>query len=87
MLPSSSHLSGRSPQPAFVRKVRVSSRLSRRRRIDILIWVCWVLIAAKSALVVWAVDAFRIPFSPLWVIVPTVTFATLCTLIYYRRRC
>jgi hypothetical protein len=84
------HLISRRPAPdyetGFVRDVRVTHRPARSRRVERLIWICWGLIAIKSVVVVWAVKHYRIPFSPLWVIVPTVVFASLCTGVYYLRR-
>jgi hypothetical protein len=71
-------------EQGFVRAVR-PSRKRRNRKIEVLIWVCWVLIALKSVFVVWAVRHYHIPFSPLWVILPTIAFAALCTWVYYRR--
>jgi uncharacterized membrane protein len=44
-----------------------------------------VLIALKSWLVIWAVAKYHVPIHPLWVIVPTVLFALLCTLVYLLR--
>jgi membrane protein YdbS with pleckstrin-like domain len=61
-------------------------RLLRRRRVQTIIYVLWGLIIAKSFLVVWAVNHFAIPFSPLWVIAPTVTFAFVATAAYYLMR-
>ena len=54
-----------------------------RRRVEVLIYVCWGLIVLKAFVVVWAVDYFSIPFNPLWVIAPTVAFAFLATAAYY----
>ena len=59
-------------------------RLSRhRRRIETLIFFCWGLIVLKCFVVVWAVHRYAMPFSPLWVIAPTVGFAFLATSLYY----
>ena len=69
----------------FLREVRPVRRRVRSRKVDRLFIVAWALIALKSAIVIWAIQRYHIPFSPLWVIVPTVAFAGLCTLVYYRR--
>ena len=62
-------------------------RLSRhRRRIETLIGVCWGLIVLKCFAVVWVVHHYAMPFSPLWVIAPTVVFAFLATSLYYALR-
>ena len=61
-------------------------RSARNIRLERLILACWVLIAIKSVAVVWAVRHYHVPFSPLWVIVPTVLFAALCTAVYYWRK-
>ena len=49
-------------------------RRIRNPRIERLFIIAWILIAIKSVVVVWAVGHYHIPFSPLWVIVPTVVF-------------
>ena len=41
--------------------------------------VVWLLIALKCALVWWAINAWHVPFHPLWIVIPTVVFATLAT--------
>jgi peptidoglycan/LPS O-acetylase OafA/YrhL len=83
------HLISRRMQPGydrrFVRGVAVRKRPVRNRRMERLIWICWGLIAVKSAFVAWAVPHYRIPFSPLWVILPTIAFAALCTAVYHWR--
>ena len=62
------------------------SRRVRHPRIERLFLLAWILIVLKSVFVVWAVDHYHIPFSALWVIVPTVAFAGLCTAVYFGRR-
>jgi len=57
--------------------------LRRRKRIETLIGVCWGLIVLKTFLVVWAVHHYAMPFSPMWVIAPTVTMAFIATSAYY----
>lgn len=65
----------------FVAEVRV--RRQRNPRVEKLIVVCWLLIAAKCALVMWLVDHYNMDFSPLWVNAPTVFFALMCTAAYF----
>ncbi len=69
----------------FVRGVAVRRKPARNPRMERLIWICWGLIAVKSAFIAWAVPHYRIPFSPLWVILPTIAFAALCTAVYHLR--
>jgi len=73
-------------ETGFVRSVRVRARRPRNRKVEIIIAVCWILIAVKTVFVFWACRRYRIPFSPLWVVVPTIVFAALCTGIYVFRR-
>jgi hypothetical protein len=58
-------------------------RMRHRRRVEVLIYFCWGLIVLKSFVVVWAVNHFAMPFNPMWVIAPTVTFAFVATAAYY----
>ena len=59
-----------------------SDAVVRRRRVEKIIRICWAIIAVKSAAVVWVVRHYNLPFSPLWVIGPTVIFALLATALY-----
>jgi hypothetical protein len=68
----------------FVQEVRVSQPASRNRRVERLLLLGWVLIALKSGLLVWAVEKYHVPIDPLWVIVPTIIFGLLCTMVYIR---
>lgn len=89
MIPNFFPLVSRRPAPGYdqgflaepaVRRPRV-----RNRRVERLFVLAWILIALKSAFVLWAVPHYHIPFSPYWVIVPTLLFAALCTAVYLRR--
>jgi hypothetical protein len=84
------HLFSRKSPPdyeqGFVKEVTITQRPARNIRLERIILACWILIALKSVAVVWAVRHYHVPFSPLWVIVPTVVFAALCTGVYYWRR-
>jgi hypothetical protein len=73
-------------ETGFVRDVSVIERPARNRRVERLIWICWGLIAIKSVVVFWAVRRYHIPFNGLWVVIPTVLFAALCTGVYVLRR-
>lgn len=71
----------------FVEEVRFAEALpARNRRVEKILLVCWLLIAAKCALVFWLVAKYHMPFNALWVNAPTVGFALLCTgLVFFRR--
>jgi hypothetical protein len=70
---------------SFVQEVRVRERSPRNRRIELAIIAGWLLIIAKSFLVVWLVKKYHLAFHPAWVIAPTVIFALLCTAVYFWR--
>ena len=70
---------------AFVQAVKVKERSPRNLRLEKWILAGWVFITIKSFAVIWAIDHWHVPVNPLWVIVPTVLFASLCTLVYFRR--
>lgn len=57
--------------------------MRRRKRVEALIGVCWGLIVLKTFAVVWLVHHYAMPFSPMWVIGPTVTMAFVATSAYY----
>jgi hypothetical protein len=70
----------------FVEGVRlVDYRQPRNRRVEKIILVCWILIAAKCALVTWLVGKYHMNFDALWVNAPTVVFALMCTAVYFFR--
>ena len=69
----------------FVLEVRSKAPRVRNPRIERLFVIGWALIALKTAFVLWAVPHYHIPFSPYWVVVPTLIFAALCTAVYLRR--
>jgi len=48
--------------------------------------VAWVLIVIKSFFVYWAVPHYHIPFSPLWIVGPTIVFAAVATTIWLVHR-
>ena len=79
-------ISRRSPpeyEQGFVRDISVTHRRPRSARTQRLLLGGWLLIALKSVLIVWAVNHYHVPVDPLWVIVPTVVFAAVCTIVYF----
>lgn len=70
----------------FVEEVRLVDALPKpNRRIERVLLVCWVAIAAKCWLVVWLIEKYHMNFSPLWVTAPTILFALICTGAYFFR--
>ena len=55
------------------------ARVPRRDRL--MLEIGWVLIIAKCLAVPWVVDRYQIPFGSGWVIIPTLLFAGLVTLV------
>jgi len=70
---------------SFVQEVRVTERSPRNPRIERVILAGWVLILAKSFLVIWLVGKYHLSFNADWIIVPTVISAGLCTAVYFLR--
>lgn len=82
-------ISGRTPpayERGFVREVRVTRRPVRNPRTEKLILAGWLLILAKSWLMIWLVARYHVPVNADWIIVPTVIFAAVCTAVYYWRK-
>jgi hypothetical protein len=69
----------------FVREIRVRGRSPRNPRVERLFAICWVVILVKSLAVIWLFGRYHVPVNPLWVIAPTIVFATLCTAVYLLR--
>jgi hypothetical protein len=83
-------ITGRPPTPevernAFIQNVHVHHPLPRNPRLERLILICWVLIAVKHVLIIWACEHYPVPFHQLWVNFPTWLLGTLATGIYYGR--
>lgn len=57
----------------------------RNPRVERLILACWILIAGKCWLMSWLVARYHMKFDALWVNAPTVTFALMCTAVYFWR--
>ena len=69
----------------FVREVRVAGPAARNPRTEKLLLAGWLLICAKSWLMLWLVSRYHVPINADWVIVPTVMFAAICTAVYHSR--
>lgn len=70
---------------AFVEEVRVHHPERRNPRVERLILWCWVLIAVKHVLIIWACRRYPVPFHPLWVNFPTWLLGVIATGIYFWR--
>ena len=86
-----SRFSQREPDPReiegpFVHEVQIEHpREPRSRRLELVLALCWVLVAVKCALVHWACRRYSVPINPGWIIGPALAFASLCTFVYWRR--
>ena len=58
---------------------------TRNRRSETWLWVGWALILTKCVLSWWAMKHYQVPIHPLWLIIPTLMFAGLCTVLYLGR--
>ena len=90
MIPNLLQLITRQPPPdyarEFVEEVRLAEYLpARNPRVEKFILICWLLIAGKCWMVSWLVAKYHMGLNPLWVNAPTVTFALLCTAMYFWR--
>jgi hypothetical protein len=72
-------------QDAFVEEVRTNPPERRDPRVERLICWCWVLIAVKHVLIIWAAVHYQVPIHQLWVNFPTWLLGVLATAIYYGR--
>ena len=70
---------------AFVAEVKVRRTEPRNRKVERMIFVCWVLIAIKHVLIIWVCRHYPVPFHQLWVNFPTWLLGALATGIYYGR--
>ncbi len=90
MLPNLVRLFTGRPSPevdrlAFVVEVKVDGRVPRNPKFERLILVCWLLIAVKHVLIIWACQNYPVPFHQLWVNIPTWLLGALATGIYFWR--
>ena len=81
-------ITGRAPSAetvdhAFIEEVRVRQRPTRSRRLERTILTCWLLIAVKHVLIIWACRHYPVPFHQLWVNLPTWLLGALATGVYY----
>ncbi len=72
-------------QHAFIAEVHIHHRPRRDARVERIILACWILIAVKHVLIIWACAHYPVPFHPLWVNFPTWMLGALATGIYYGR--
>lgn len=70
---------------AFVEEVHVRHREPRNPKVERLILICWLLIAAKHVLIIWVCHRYPVPFHQLWVNAPTWLLGALATGIYFGR--
>lgn len=70
-----------------MRELRIEHpREPRSRRSELVLAVGWVLVLAKCSAIWWICRAYpEVKIGPWWLIGPTLAFATLCTLVYWRR--
>lgn len=83
-------IAGRPPPPevardAFVESVQVGARPRERRnrRTERFMLVCWLLIAVKHVLIIWACNRYPVPYHQLWINFPTWVLGALATGIYF----
>lgn len=84
------HLIAGRPSPGFdrefVKEVSVRRPPVRNPKVERFILVCWLLIAVKHLLVLYACYRWPVPFNALWINAPTFALGALATGVYYRRR-
>lgn len=83
-------LISRTPHPDadlnFVVEVNVRPKPERNPRTERFILTCWILIAIKHVLVIYACHRWPMPFHQLWINAPTFALGLLATVVYYGRR-
>ena len=70
---------------AFVQEVRVKREEVRDPKVERFILTCWILIAVKHVIIIWACRHYPVPFHQLWINAPTWLLGVLATGIYYGR--
>jgi hypothetical protein len=70
---------------AFVQEVRVHRPMPRNPRVERMMLICWILIAVKHVLIIWACRHYPVPFHQLWVNFPTWLLGVLATGLYFGR--
>jgi hypothetical protein len=48
--------------------------------------VAWLLIALKCVIITWAIRSWQVPIHPLWLVLPTLMFAALATVLWVSHR-
>lgn len=51
-------------------------------RVRLFMAAAWAIILAKCLVVIWAVDHWQMPFHAGWVVLPTLAFASLATVLW-----
>ena len=69
----------------FIEEVRITNSEPRNPKVERFILICWILIAVKHVLIIWAVAHYPVPFHQLWVNFPTWLLGVLGTGVYYAR--
>src|SRR5690606_26407141 len=64
-----------------------TSALRRRqaRRVERWLVAGWILIAVKCAALWWLIETYQVPIHPLWLVIPSVVFGALATVLYIWR--
>lgn len=75
---------GRRPREQFVESAEVREPLPGWVRPAL--WIFWALVVIKSVVVAWLVEKYAMPIGSWLVIVPTVLFGLLATVLILRRR-
>lgn len=70
---------------AFVQEVHVHRPMPRNPRVERMMLACWILIAVKHVVIIWACRNYPVPFHQLWVNFPTWLLGVLATGLYYAR--
>lgn len=83
-------ISGKPPPPevernAFIESVHVADNAVEHRdpRTERLILICWIFIAIKHVLIIWACQRYPVPFHQLWINFPTWVLGLLATGLYF----
>jgi hypothetical protein len=52
------------------------------RRVRWFMAILWAIILAKCIVVWWAIGHWHVPFHPMWIVAPTIGFATLASALW-----
>ena len=67
----------------FVREVKITRPSVNRAKSLVFTTAAWIILGLKCWAVIWAIRYYQIPVNPLWVTLPTLFFAGLCTALYF----